>query len=76
MSNIKNLSILILYNQSYADLPNFLAMYNEEKFAKQITFSFMGMKLTPANSFPLIIQTHVTSALLKLYGITYDPYIR
>lgn len=76
MDNIKNLSILILYNQSYSDLPNFLAMYNEEKFAKQITFNFMGMKLTPANSFPLIIQTHVTSALLGLYGITYDPYIR
>lgn len=36
----------------------------------------MGMTLTPANSFPLIIQTHVTSALLGLYGITYDPYIR
>lgn len=34
MDNIKNLSILILYNQSYSDLPNFLAMYNEEKFAK------------------------------------------
>ena len=76
MNNIKNLSILILYNQSYSDLPNFLAMYNEEKFAKQITFEYMGMNLAPANSFPLIIQIHVTSALMRLFGITYDPYIR
>ena len=73
---MKNLSVLILYNQSYSDLPNFLSMYNEEKFAKQITFQFVGMDLTPANSFPMIIQAHVTSALMKTQGIVYDPLLR
>ena len=38
LSIVRNMSMLILYNQSYIDLPNFYNMYNEDPISNNVLY--------------------------------------
>ncbi|CAL5998375.1 ABC_transporter family protein [Hexamita inflata] len=76
VQNLEEFQLMIYYNQSYIDSPHFYAMYNDEKFAKQLSFSFGALKMVAASSFPLILQSHVITAVMQLNDITYEPIFR
>ena len=60
------MSILILYNQSYIETPNFYALYGDDPIANYLKQQlYVGnAALSMWSSFPLAIQTHVASAML------------
>ncbi|CAL6059953.1 ABC_transporter family protein [Hexamita inflata] len=72
---IKRLSIVIQYNQSYVDMPNFYSIYGDEKFADAQPYNNI-FGYASWSSFPLAIQSHVLKAIMKNYDIDYDPVFR